>query len=42
MLDEAITETDLPVDYGAGLAVDLDEEGNASIDTEGKKFKLEL
>lgn len=42
VLDQSITENHLPVDYGAGLAVDLDEEGNASIDTEGKKFKLEL
>lgn len=42
VLDQSIPENHLPVDYGAGLAIDLDNEGNASVNTEGKKFKLEL
>lgn len=42
VLNESLPETYLPVEYGAGLSIDLDSDGNATVNTEGKEFKLEL
>lgn len=42
LLQQSATGPYLPVDYGAGVSVSLDSEGNANASAEGRKFQLDL